>query len=60
MTKITSQINIFDNLRIINKLITWPNKWKMKFNINKYGIILIRKRNLEFQYLNELMVESNQ
>ena len=36
--------------RTLDKLIAWVNRWKMDFNVNKCGIMYIRKRNLKFQY----------
>ena len=35
--------------RNLDKLVAWPNKWNMDFNVNKYGIMYIEKRNYEFQ-----------
>ena len=34
----------------LDKLIAWANKWHMEYNIYKYGVKQIRKRNLKFQY----------
>ena len=54
MTKIASQVNSFINVRsmqrTLNKLVAWINRWEINFNINKYGVMHIGGRNLDFQY----------
>ena len=45
--------------RNLNKLVAKANRWDMDFNVNKCGIMHIRKRNLEFQYqMNDGWVKS--
>ena len=45
--------------RTFGKLVAWENRWDMDFNVNKYGVIHIGKRNLEFQYqMNDGWVKS--
>ena len=43
----------------MDKLVAWANRWEMKFNINKCGVMHIGKRNLKFQYkMNDGWVKS--
>ena len=35
---------------VLHKLVAWANRWDMDFNVNKYGVMHIGKRNLDFQY----------
>ena len=53
-TKISNCINILNDIRLmqntLDKLVAWINGWEMDFNISKWGIMHIRKGNLEFQY----------
>ena len=53
-TIIASRVNTINDVRslqrILDKLVAWVNRWGMKFNINKCGMMHIGKRNLEFQY----------
>ena len=54
MAKVASRVNTLNDIRLmqrtIDKLVTWENRWEMDFNVNKYGVMNIAKRNLEFQY----------
>ena len=47
-TKIASQVNTFNNIRwmqrILNRLIVYTNKWNMDFNVNKYKYIYREKK----------------
>ena len=47
-TKIAGQVNILHDLRsmkkTLNKLVAWANRWKMDFNVNKYGVIHREKK----------------
>ena len=53
-TKIASQVNTLNDIRLLqrslDKLVAWANKWEMRFNVNKCGVMHIGKRNLEYQY----------
>ena len=53
-TKIASQVNILNDIssmqRTLDKLVAQANKREMNFNVNKYEVMHIGKRNLEFQY----------
>ena len=43
----------------LNKLVAWANRWEMKFNVNKCGVMHIGKRNLECKYhMNDGWVKS--
>ena len=33
-----------------DKLVAWANRWEMDFNVNKWRVMHIGKRNLKFQY----------
>ena len=62
-TKIASQVNILNDIRsmqrTLDKLVSWVNRWDIDFNVNKCGVMHIRKRNLEVQYkMNEGWVKS--
>ena len=49
-TKIASQINTLDDVRsmerTLDKLGAWANRWEIKFNVNKYGVMHIGKGNI--------------
>ena len=49
-TKITSQVNSVINIRLmqrtLDRLVAMKNRWDMDFNVNKYGVIYMEKRNL--------------
>ena len=36
--------------RTLDKLVTWANRCDMEFNVNKCGVMHVRKGNLKFQY----------
>ena len=36
--------------KTLDKLIAWVNRWYREFNVNKFGVMHIGKRNLKFQY----------
>ena len=36
--------------RTLDELVAWANRWDMDFNVNKFGVMHIGKRILEFQY----------
>ena len=36
--------------RTLDKLVAWENRWDIDFNVNKCGVMHIKKRNLELQY----------
>ena len=48
--KIATKINILNYIKSMNrtldKLVVQVNGWEMEFNVNKYGVMHIRKRNL--------------
>ena len=54
ITKIASQVNILYDIRLMQrnlvKLIAWANRCNMDFSTKKWEKMLIRKRNLKFQY----------
>ena len=49
-TKIASRVNTLKDIRsmqrILDKLVAWPNRWEMDFNVNKCGVMHIGKINL--------------
>ena len=51
--KIASRVNTFNDVRslqrTLDKLVTQANRWEMKFNVNKCGVMYIGNRNFEFQ-----------
>ena len=53
-TKIASEVNTLNDVmllqRTLDKLVAWSNKWEMKLNVNKCGVMHIGKRSLEYQY----------
>ena len=52
-TKIACWANTLNDIRsmqrILDKLVAWADRWNIDFNANKYGVMHIGKRNLEFQ-----------
>ena len=43
-----SQVNFLNDIRsmqrTLDKLVAWVNRWKIDFNINKYGVMHIKKK----------------
>ena len=54
VTKAANQVNTFNDIRLMqrtfDKLVAWANRWEMDFNVNKWRVMHIGKRNLKFQY----------
>ena len=52
-TKIASRVSTLNDIksmqRTLDKLVAWANRWEMDFNVNKWGVMHIWKRNLDFQ-----------
>ena len=48
-TKIASWVDTFNDIRSmqrnLDKLVAWANRWDVELKVNKYEVMLIRKRN---------------
>ena len=53
-TKIATRVNTLNHIRSMQrtlvKLVAWANRWDIDYNVNKFGVMIIGKTNLEFQY----------
>ena len=56
-TKIASRVNTLNDIRsmqrTLDKLVTQPNRWDMEFNVDKCGVIHIRKNNFIVSVLDD-------
>ena len=48
------RVNTLNDIRLmhrtLDKVVAWTTRWEMEFNVNKFEVIHIGKRFLEFQY----------